>query len=255
LGIPSYTVTDRTWLIAAAILSSLPALAWSPETSAYRPFDGTDAAVAETGQVEIELGPAQYLREGPERTLVAPAVTLNYGLAENWEAVLETQVAHHLSADARKTSLVDSGAFLKRVLREGGLQDKPGPSIATEFGVLLPDVNGEPATGASVAGIVSQRWLRLTLHLNVEAALSRQHHRDLFLGAIVEGPQDWIVRPVGEVFREREVGSGTTMSGLVGAIWRVRENVSIDVGLRGARVDDHALGEVRAGVTFGFPIH
>ena len=35
---------------------------WCGEAEAYRPFDGTDAAVAETGEIEIELGPVEYLR-------------------------------------------------------------------------------------------------------------------------------------------------------------------------------------------------
>ena len=42
---------------------------------AYRPFDGTDAAVAETGEVEIELGPVEYLRNGSDRTLLAEGET------------------------------------------------------------------------------------------------------------------------------------------------------------------------------------
>ena len=54
---------------------------------AYRPFDGTDAAVAETGEMEIELGPVEYLREGAERALFAPDVRINYGFAPGWEAV------------------------------------------------------------------------------------------------------------------------------------------------------------------------
>ena len=56
------------------------------EAWAYRPFDGTDAAVAETGEVEIELGPVEYLREGAERTLLAPNVRINYGFIPGWEA-------------------------------------------------------------------------------------------------------------------------------------------------------------------------
>jgi hypothetical protein len=35
---------------------------WCGDVHAYRPFDGTDAAVAETGEMEIELGPVEYLR-------------------------------------------------------------------------------------------------------------------------------------------------------------------------------------------------
>ena len=56
---------------AGLVLSPILAMAWHGNALAYRPFDGTDAAVAEPGQVEIELGPAQYLQIGSERTLVA----------------------------------------------------------------------------------------------------------------------------------------------------------------------------------------
>jgi hypothetical protein len=38
------------------------------------------------------------------------------------------------------------------------------------------------------------------MHLNGEAVLTRNHDADLFLGAILEGPSDWSVRPVDEVF-------------------------------------------------------
>ena len=48
---------------------------------------------------------------------------------------------------------------MKGVLREGALQDKTGPSLATEFGVLLPGIRDDPGIGASLAGILSQRGL------------------------------------------------------------------------------------------------
>jgi hypothetical protein len=32
----------------------------------------------------------------------------------------------------------------------------------------------------------------------------------------------------------------------------VKDSVAVDVGLRGARVNDHTAGEIRAGVTFSF---
>jgi hypothetical protein len=35
------------------------------------------------------------------------------------------------------------------VLREGSLQDKSGPSIATEFGLLLPATRDDPGTQPS----------------------------------------------------------------------------------------------------------
>jgi hypothetical protein len=246
---------SKTVRATTSVLLSLCGLAWCAEAFAYRPFDGTDAAVAEPGEVEIELGPVQYLQLGSTRTLVAPAVVLNYGLAPNWEAVLQGEVAHGLSEDVQGTSLIGAGVFLKGVLREGSLQGMSGPSIATEFGFLLPDVNGGPGTtGGSIAGIVSQRWSWMTIHLNAAAAITRQQNADVFLSMIVEGPHDWPVRPVAEIFYERDFGGVTTTSALVGAIWQVRDHLSIDVGLRRARINDDTLNEVRAGLTFSFSI-
>src|SRR5438132_10432707 len=121
--------------VAAALAATASLSCWSGGAAwAYRPFDGTDAAVAEAGEMEIELGPVEFLREGSERALLAPNVRINYGFTPGWEAVLEGRIAHGLMADNPGTSLHGDGAFLKGVLREGSLQEKPGPSIATEFG-------------------------------------------------------------------------------------------------------------------------
>ena len=45
--------------------------------------------MAETGEMEIELGPVEYLRDGAERTLLAPDLRINYGFTPGWEASLE----------------------------------------------------------------------------------------------------------------------------------------------------------------------
>src|SRR5258708_21069512 len=134
---------------AGLALATVLIVACGSNAFAYRPFDGTDAAVAEPGVVEIELGPAQYLQVGPDRALVAPTVIFNYGIAERWEMVLQGELTHSLMEDSRRTSLLGSGLFLKGVLREGSLQGKPGPSIATEFGFLLPSINDDPANPPS----------------------------------------------------------------------------------------------------------
>lgn len=64
-------------------------LAWSDPVRAYRPFDGTDAAVAKKGEMEIELQPAGRLRDESGTSLIAPATVINYGLTDTWESVLE----------------------------------------------------------------------------------------------------------------------------------------------------------------------
>src|ERR1700746_2998679 len=104
---------------AAAAVAAAGATFWCGEAQAYRPFDGTDAAVAETGEMEIELGPVEYLREGPDRTLFAPDARINYGFIPGWEASLEGKVAHGLTVGIPGTSLIESDALLKGVLREG----------------------------------------------------------------------------------------------------------------------------------------
>jgi len=240
--------------------------------SAYRPFDGTDAAVADKDKFEIELQPVGVLKDASGKTLIGPAARFNYGYTENWEAVLEGQFENPLTPSG-PASLTASGAFLKGVLREGSLQDKTGPSVATEFGVLLPDSRGPSQFGASqfgasqfgasqfgasLAGIISQRWDWGAIHLNGVAELTREHHADLFAGVIIEGPSKWTVRPVAELFYEKEFGRSETVSGLVGLIWQVREDLSFDVGLRHALADGHPVNEVRAGMTVGFsvaPLH
>jgi hypothetical protein len=78
------------WLAAGSVFA-LCLVAWSDPAWAYRPFDGTDAAVAAPGEVEIELQPAGRLREGGNTTLVAPATVFNYGLSEGWKQSLRAR--------------------------------------------------------------------------------------------------------------------------------------------------------------------
>jgi len=238
---------------AAAVLAVIAWLAPAPAL-AFRPFDGTDAAVAAPGEVEVELGPVGYLRQGAERTLIAPALVLNDGIAPGWEAVLQGAATYALAPAGGGSRLVDNMLTLKGVLRDGVLQDKAGPSIATEFGLLLPGIGGDNGTGGTLAGIVSQQWRSLTFHLNAVAALTREQHGDLVLDGIVEGPRQWPVRPVAELFGERVFGGPDTRSLLIGAIWQPSDTLAFDAALRGARVGSRTAGEIRAGLTFAFPL-
>ena len=220
---------------------------------AYRPLDGTDAAVTEPGQAEVELQPAGRLQEGSQSFLVAPGIVVNFGVVKGLELVFEGRLLEPLSS-SEPPNLTDAGTFLKYVLRPGVLQDKSGPSIATEFGVLYPETAGDSHFGASWAGIISQRWDWGTVHFNVQTQLNREQRADLFVSVIVEGPHIWKVRPVAEVFYEDDVGSAQTISALVGLIWQVRENLSFDVAVREASFSGRAVNELRAGLTFAFTL-
>ena len=76
------------YLLAGSVIA-LSLTAWSSGALAYRPFDGTDAAVAAPGEMEIELQPAGPLRDHEGTSLIAPHMVINYGFSEGWEAVFE----------------------------------------------------------------------------------------------------------------------------------------------------------------------
>jgi outer membrane receptor protein involved in Fe transport len=244
--------------LVVVLLGLSLAFATSQQAIAYRPFDSTDAAVADVKELEIELGPVEYRQSHDERTVIAPAYVFNYGFVKNWELVVEGRGEYPLtSADDTSSRLVGNAINLKGVLREGDLQGQSGPSVATEIGVLLPGVNDEQGFGLSWIGIVSQRWSWGTAHINFGAELTRDHNTNLIAGTIIEGPFDWTVRPVAELRYERQVGflKTDTLSALVGAIWKVNDKLSLDVGVREAWVNRLPQTELRAGLTVAFSPH
>ena len=250
------SLAQRTSLRYGSLLAVLATgllLGWISKASAYRPFNGTDAAVADPNEVEIEFQPIGTLTQDSGKSLVGPWAVLNIGFENRWEAVFEGKGMIPVSPGGA-FEITDPGLSLKHVLVPGSLQDQTGPSIATEFGVLLPEVNGEQGVGATLQGIVSQRWDWGTIHFNVAASLTREHNGDLFTGLIIEGPSKWAVRPVAEVFYEVEVNQAHTISGLIGAIWQVNDKLSFDIGFRHALTNGHPVDEIRVGTTFAFPL-
>lgn len=242
-----------TFVLRSIVILAVGTVA--PPALAYRPFDGTDADVAETGNFELELGPVHWYSQSDRHYLIAPATVLNLGLLPRWELVVDFQNFVGLDAPPGqpRDQLLDTDVFTKVVLLPGVLQGKgTGPSIAAELGPLLPYVNGKESFGASTDVIVSQHWRAFTMHVNNWFELTRGDlHLDWFEGVILEGPFDSIVRPVGELFVEHEfVANLTTWSALAGAIWRAKDGLDFDMGLREARVGDERATEVRIGLTW-----
>jgi hypothetical protein len=225
------------------------------EAAAYRPFDGTDADVADLGDFELELGPVHFYSQGGTHYFIAPATVLNLGFLPGVELVADFQnyVGIDQPQGEARDRLLDTDVLVKMILRRGSVQGAGvGPSIAAEVGPLLPNVNGDAGFGASGNIIVSQHWRDFTFHFNSWVELTRSGlHVDWFEGVIFEGRQDAPARPVSELFVEHEfVANVTTWSALVGAIWRARDRLDFDVGLREARVGQQAAAEVRMGLTW-----
>lgn len=204
--------------------------------------------------IEIEFGPVTYIDTPDGSVVEAPALTINAGLSERWELVIDaTRATERFSAPQITT--VESAALLKGVLREGSLQDASGWSVATEFGVLLPTHNADDDYGATAALIGSMQGRRATLHLNAAVARNRDGENEIFGGVILEGVVDGPLRPVTEVTFEAVDGDDShAFAGLVGAIWERRDTLSFDIALRAVRAASAWSYEGRIGLTWLFAV-
>jgi len=242
--------------IAAAIWVAI-AVAASRPARAYRPFDQTDAGVAELHTVELELGPVGYIQE-PPGGLFVPGFIFNYGAIDRIELVFDAHKSLLFGGPdaAAERRRLNTQLLIKGVLREGSLQGGQGPSLAAEAGAFLPTLPAAGGPGASLAVIASQRWPALAVHLNLEGDLARDGHAAFIAGAIVEGPDAWVVRPVSEFFVAQESDSGVspTLSALGGAIWRYNPSLAFDAAVRLAREAGERVVELRAGLTWAFQI-
>jgi hypothetical protein len=256
----------RSRVVFARCIWAVAFLGLAPRAWAYRPFDGTDAAVAETGEMEIEFGPAGYLRTGSQSWLVAPAAIANLGVASGWELVLEGKQLWRLGSantssptDSSRFVLTDNAFSVKHVLVDGILQGRDRPGLACEMSALLPALHEEGGFGAAAAVILSSGLGPVVSHLNLQAIFSRTHEPGGFLGLIVEGPLRWPLRPVLELAGERERGGSGTLSALAGFIWTVSTSLALDGAVRVGRQEEALEGhtrlvELRVGLTWSFPV-
>ena len=222
---------------------------WPSGAFAYRPFDSTDAAVADPGHVEVEFSPMSYRHEDAGKTWIGPATRLNYGFAPDWELVLEGQEEHPAFA---RSALVDNALSVKDVLRDGSLQDKSGFSLATEASVLLPGLHQDSGAGFGLTAIAGQRWDWGALHVNIAGSLNRDRQGEIFLGTIAEGPDNWTVRPVAEVTYDHAFAGKEQFSLLAGVIWKANDKLAFDFAVRQARAQSRPETEIRTGLDFSF---
>lgn len=208
--------------------------------------------MAKTREVDLELGPIGFVDAGGN-VQYAPRFVVNYGIAAATEVVFEG--VHHLAvgrAAGPHFSVSGLQLSLKRVLRSGVLQEGAGPSVAGECGVLLPGYREEEGFGGVCTGIVSVGLGAVVLHLNASVARERTGNFAVEPALIAEGPRRWPVRPVAEALWSYEWGGGNAATVLAGAIWQLREELSLDAALRGGRSEGATLLEVRGGFTWAF---
>jgi hypothetical protein len=234
-------------LAAAGLLAA-------PSAYAGRPFDGTDAAVPEQGMLELEVG-AGYLRQTGGRMATLPTAAFNFGLAGDIELALEGSLQTEIDRTGApyRTGLNDTQIAVKHVFRKGSLQEGgSGVSVAGKCAALLPGYHGEHGSGFNCAAAASQRFDWGTVHLNLGRERDRDHRWVQLHGVIVEGPEDWKVRPALELTHEHTGGEPSSRGMLVGLVWNAGEELAFDAAVRRVRSDGAQLTEARFGLTWGF---
>jgi len=211
----------------------------------------TDAAVAEPKEFEIELGYFNLDRDRHENTISTPHMVLNYGIAKNVELVGEFNLQ-----ESPDVELTDPGVFVKAVLKDGMLQDKPGVSVAVEVGPLLPStLPHEHRVGFEAIGIVSGKLAPVTVHVNGGGGLDRTGELFGVWGVIGELPVHPKLRLVAEVNGQSTQGAPPNNSALLGLIWQPADkNLFLDVGIRHGISRAAPDWQFTLGLTYGFSL-
>ncbi|HEU5137995.1 MAG TPA: hypothetical protein VFU13_22820 [Steroidobacteraceae bacterium] len=219
----------------------------SPAAWAYRPYDSTDADVADDDEIELEVGWRDSKIESDHEQ--AARAVLNFGIGRDREIVVEGEWQRSPGAKS-ESSIGDVGLFLKQVHRRGSLQGEPRMSVASECGALIPTRSEDSGLGGECALIASHSISMLSLHANASLAFETDHRWVNSIGLILEGPDSWRIRPGLELVREDAAGDDAEFSMLAGAIWNSADGLEFDVAYRRGLQPSGEPSEWRVGITW-----
>jgi hypothetical protein len=255
----------RQALVILPVAAAAGALLAAP-AHAHRPFDMTDADVLSPGRLQVKPGVVNISANETQAIRMAPGLSFSYGLAPGWEITAGGKAAFTPATGQAAAGLGDLELAAKTMWREGSLQGKDGPSLATEVAALLPGIAGaDPGLGAAVLGVASWRFGAGLAHLGALAELGRDGQIGGKTSLILEGPEDWTVRPVAEGGLQAGLGawSGSALSlpadpapaafGLVGGVLRVSGDLGIDLGVRLAASATSRTATIRSGLSYKLP--
>jgi hypothetical protein len=227
-----------------ALLTAVPA--W-----AYRPYDSTDADVADENEIELEVGWEDADFDGENARGVR--AVLNFGLGREREIVVEggwLRTQPSSGFEGARSSVEGVGAFLKQVHRHGSLQGKSGLSVASECGALIPTRREDSGVGGECLLVASQEVSAVAIHFNVGLAYETSHRWSRFMGLIIERAGDQRFKPGVELAHERSEGGAFELSALAGVTWSVTDGCAFDVAHRWGLQSSSDLHEWRVGLTW-----
>jgi hypothetical protein len=200
---------------------------------AYRPFESTDAAVADKGVSEVEFGLVRFEHRSGQNTVSSPNLRYNFGFATNWEVSVEGALQVFDSASNRGFDVLRPQLNLKGVLIYGPLQEgHSSVSLAAEVSALLPETVPDSGFGLEGVLIASFRTGNFTWHLNGGGGLQRGSSDSFGLwGIIVERPISKSFRLAAEFNGEFGHGLSAEHSVLAGALWDFHK-ITFDAGVR-----------------------
>lgn len=211
----------------------------APRSAAAYLLDLNDARVVELGSFEAELQPIGYYTlaiGGEEHTLIAPSLQAVVGLARDCDLLLLTRGYARLDGAPGESTyaLADQMLAFRVMLRHGAYSDEgsEGPSLTLQTGLLLPGIEADPDVGATLGLLFAQEGELGTLHANAWVNLTRDQTLEVFASAAIEGPPDWQVRPIVEVWIDL-IAEGEPMASVVAGAWiDVTDDFAIEGGAR-----------------------
>jgi hypothetical protein len=147
-----------------AVASIITAVLLAPATArAYRPFDGTDADVAEAKTVEVEVAPAEVLvgQEG-SHAFRAPSLALSFGLGGGYELGLDgaNVVTPHPEPGEPRMQFIDAAMGVKKLLRDGHAAGEARAERRDGIRARVPGTRANRISVASCAASCRRRALR-----------------------------------------------------------------------------------------------
>jgi hypothetical protein len=230
--------------LALVISVLLTTRAWG-----YRPYDATDADVADDDEVEVELG--WQRADSNEGDLNSMNAVLNFGLGGDREVVAEGKWRKFRPPVGEPdSSFGDLGVFLKQIHRRGSLQGESGLSFASECGALIPTQHEHAGVGAECLLITSHELSSVAIHINAGLAYEANHRWARSFGLIVEGTSDQRFKPGLELSQERRDGERSEIAVMIGVTWAIATTCAIDIAHRQQLQPSTDPREWRMGLTW-----